>query len=474
MADILKVYTADQLYTMYRNYLLSKNTDLTDFNEGSKIRALIESNSEITSSISLDYKEALYQAIPIALYKGFGFKKLEATNATGFIRAYRTPALTIEYTGVGTEAKITSTANNIVSAVTGVPSDAFSFAYATYDDLETLANAIDDLTNWSATLVKSATIPTSSLYQYTSVDSLATTDYTNSFGSMDLMLSDAIAVTIPEGFSSSIDQKTILSTAEVILVAGESSAILPCEVQNPGLTGNIIVRAIDTVNGKGVINSNIDEVEQIINDSSFSGGTEAESDSDRKTRFALAVNSLDAGTENGIISAIKGVTGVRSAGMRTSFPFKGTNTIIVDSGSGSISPSLLADIERVLYGDPNDIINFPGKNAEGIGYNIVAPTIIDVSASITVTRLPTVNVDLTEIKDDVQTAVEQYINTRALGENVLISEIVRVGKNSNAGAYDLIVVSPATNVAIDDNEFSKTGSGTSGIVSVTISVATSV
>ena len=121
--------------------------------------------------------------------------------------------------------------------------------------------------------------------------------------------------------------------------------------------------------------------------------------------------------------------------MRTSYPFKGTNTIIVDDGSGVISTTLNDAVEKVLYGDPNDILNYPGKNAEGIGYNIIAPVIVPVDIGVLVYRLPNVNVDLTEISTDVQTAIEQYVNTRALGENVLLSEIVRVGKNRSEEAH---------------------------------------
>ena len=160
--------------------------------------------------------------------------------------------------------------------------------------------------------------------------------------------------------------------------------------------------------------------------------------------------------------------------MRTAYPFKGTNTIIVDDGSGTISASLLASVEKVLYGDPDDLINYPGKNAEGIGYSIEAPLIIPVDVGITITRLPTVNVDLTEIETDVQTAIEQYINTLPLGANVLTSAIINAARNSNAAVYDAIVTAPVSNVAINDNEFAKTGSGTGASVTVTVTVATSV
>jgi hypothetical protein len=473
MADILKVYTAEQLFIMFRNKVLADNVGLTDFNAGSKNKALLESNSEIISSISMDHKEAIFKAIAVALYEGFGFSKLGATKSTGFLRPYRKPALYIKYTGSGTSAKVSSTLTNISSAVTGAPSDAFNLAYATYPTIGALVSAIDALTNWSATLVKDTSIASSTLYQYTSKEAIGATNYLNATG-LDFMLNTATAIPVATGYLVSVNQQSFTTTADGTIAAGESSAVIAAEATIKGTAGDISAKAIDTINGKGYINSVIDGIEYVINDSAFSGGTAAETDDARKTRFSETVNALNAGTKNGIIVALKGITGVRSVGMRTSYPFKGNNTIVVDDGSGTISASLQASVEKVLYGDANDLINFPGKNAEGIGYNIVAPTIQAVSIGVTVSRLPNVNVDLTEIQTDVQTAIEQYVNTRALGEDVLLSEIVRVGKNSNAAVYDLVVNSPASNVSIDENEFAKTGSGTGASVSVTVVIATSI
>lgn len=469
MAEILKVYTAEQLYEMYRLYLLSKGVGLTDFNSGSKIRALIESNSEIISSISMDYKEALAKAIPISLYQGFGFARLGAQYANGYIRPYRKPAFWIKYTGTGTAALVTSTAAIMAAVVTGSPADAFSFDYASYPTLTDLVAAIDGETNWEAHLIKDGSIATSDLYQYTAKDAVGATNYLNGIG-LDIMLATALEIEVPEGYSVTINNLQVISNSTETIEAGESGVQCPADVATSGIIGNLEASAIDTDAGKGTINSAIDGIEHVINDSAFSGGAPEETDAQRRVRFAETVNSLNAGTSAGIISAIKGVTGVRSVGLRSAYPFKGTNTIVVDDGSGIISEDLLLAVEKVLYGDPDDISNYPGKNAEGIGYNIVAPGIVDVDIAVTVFRLASVSVDLLDIKSDVQTAIEQYVNTRQLGENVLLSEIIRVSKNSNAAAYDVVITSPANNVVIAENEFSKTGAGTGGSVTVTMTI----
>lgn len=473
MADILKVYTADQLFTMYRNRVLADLVGLTDFNEGSKARALLESNSEITSSISMDFKEGLYKAISIALYEGFGFTQTPAVQATGYLRPYRKPALYITYTGSGTSALLTSTSALMSSAVTGAPGDAFSFDYTTYPTLTALVAIIDAEPNWTATLVGSGSTASNTLYQYSSEEVIDTTNYLNTTG-LDIMLATDLEITVPLGYSVSVNQQSFITTAAGTIPAGDSGVTIAATASLAGTDGNIASSAIDTLNGKGYINSTIDGIEQVINDSAFSGGAAEETADARKVRFSETVNALNAGTKAGIIAAIKGITGVRSVGMRTSYPFKGTNTLVVDDGTGTISTALQTAVEKVLYGDANDLINYPGKNAEGIGYNIVAPVIIPVDVTIAVTRLPNVNVDLTEISTDVQTAVEQYVNTLALGANVLLSAIIDVARNSNAAVYDLTISTPSNNVAISENEFAKTGSGTGALVTVTSSIAVSI
>jgi uncharacterized phage protein gp47/JayE len=471
MADILKVYTAEQLYEMCRLKLIADGVGLTDFNEGSKVRSLIESVVEIISAIQMDHKEAIAKAIPIALYQGFGFSLLGETKSIGYIRPYRRPALWIRYTGAGTSALITSTPLIISSAVVGAPGDAFSFDYATYPTISALVTAIDGLANWEATLVQN--LASNLLYQYTAKEAVGSTNYENTAG-LDLMLAPALAISILPGYSITIDNMQIVSTLAATIAEGESGVQCLSQNQSAGAVGNIIINAVDTINGKGYINSQISGVEQVINDSAFSGGAAAETDAERKTRFSTTVTALNAGTKSGIEAAIRGITGVRSVGMRTSYPFKGTNTILVDDGSGVISPTLLAAVEKVLYGDPDDIANYPGKNAEGIGYNISAPTIVAVNIGIAAQRFPSINVDLTEIKNAIQTAIEQYVNTRQLGENVLISELIRVGKNASAAIYDIVITSPLSNVVIDDDEFAKTGAGTGGTVTVVVTVATSI
>ena len=471
MAKIITIYTQEQLYTMYKNKLLADNTGLTDFNEGSKVRSLIESSSDIVASISMDFKEALYNAIPIALYQGFGFPRKGAVSSTGYLRPYRKPAFYMTYSGVGTSALMNITSNTLSISVVGAPGDAFSLDLTVYTMTSDIVDAINLLSNWNSNLIKD--VESNTLHLYSNKEIIGSINYLNADG-LDVMLASDTEISIITGYSVTIDKMQVLTTSDMIIADGESGVQCPASFTQTGESGNINANAIDTLNGKGYINSTLEGIENVINDSAFSGGSNEETESERKQRFSETVNALNAGTKLGIISAIRAITGIRSVGIRAAYPFKGANTILVDTGTGSISPTLLAEIEQVLYGNPDDLSNYPGKNAEGIEYVITVPIVVDINIGITVSRLSTINVDLDDIKVDVKSAIEQYINTRKLGEDVLLSEIIRVSKNSNAAVYDVTIASPLTNISISDSEFAKTGAGTSGTVTVTMVIATSV
>jgi uncharacterized phage protein gp47/JayE len=472
MSVITRVWTQEQLVDLWRNYILAK-CGLYDFNPGSVVQTLLEFFCGIISTLLMEGKESIYKAIPVALYEGFKFEKKSAINASGFIRPYRKAAMMIEYTGTGTSALLTTTSTNMSTQVIGAPGDAFDLAYATYPKTSDLVTAIDALSNWSATVVKDVNADT--LYLYTNEEIIGKKNYLNADG-LDIMLATDIAIIIPEGFSCSLDNEQITTTETETILAGTSGVQCAARFGIPGPLGNIGVNALDTANGKGSINSVIDGVENVINDSAFASGQAAETDAERELRFREFVNALNAGTRLGILSAIRSVDGVRSVGLVENFPDKGTNTVIVDdgSGSGTIDPTILANVNKVLYGDPDDRLNFPGKNVPGITYDIEAPVLVDVDIDITIYRYPNVNISVETVKSDVQTALERYVNTRQLGEDVILSEISRQAKNANAGVWDVSIAAPAANIVINNNEFSKTGAGTSGTVTVTVVIASTI
>ena len=64
MSTILKNFTPEQNYTLMRDKVIADNVGLTNFNEGSNTRAILEAVGLIASTIGFDYLEAIRQAAP--------------------------------------------------------------------------------------------------------------------------------------------------------------------------------------------------------------------------------------------------------------------------------------------------------------------------------------------------------------------------------------------------------------------------
>ena len=107
MSEILKVFTPEQLYELIKNKIISDKVGFTNFNEGSRIRSILEAVAELEATTGLDYIEALRQSIPIALYDGFGFTKKGEVSSNGYFRLYRIPSFTIKYSGEATSVLLT-------------------------------------------------------------------------------------------------------------------------------------------------------------------------------------------------------------------------------------------------------------------------------------------------------------------------------------------------------------------------------
>ncbi len=473
MSKILDIYTPDQYFKLMRDKLIADGVGLSNFNKGARVRSILEAFAIVASTIGFDYLQGLRNSIPVALYDGFGFKKKGATFSNGYLRFIRKPSITIAYTGTGSSALLTNTSTELSVTVTGYPSDSFTADLTTYNTLEALVDYIDALPNFSASLVQNGSADPSGLYLHTDNEIVGKYDYRNNSG-LDLMMGPAEEVpSILAGTMATIDSVSYQSREASTIPEGaaHSGPVLSrCLVS--GDAGNCLARAIDTMNGKGVLTTPIHGVEHVINDSAFSGGQDEETEVERARRFLVFVQGLTGSTKFGLQSATLGIEGIKSCTILERYPKAGQNTVVADDGSGSITAELIAEIRKVLDGDPSDFINYPGCRAAGITINIVDPTVIPISVIIEIQRIGTLS-DIDEIKTAVQSAIENYINTRQLGQDVVRNEIIALAKKAHPAIYDVILTFPSENVSIDDMYIPRTGSGTGGTITATVTTLTS-
>lgn len=471
MSDpILRVFTPEQLAELGRNKILSDNVGLTNFNVGSRNLTLLEAFGAISSMLGLDFIEGLRRSIPVMLYDGLNFKKKGATRATGFFRYTRLPAISIRYTGAGTSCLMTINSSSFSTVVTGA-GDNLNLSFATYPTLSQLVAAIDGHSAYTATLVQpsQANDDPADLYDWAAYEIIGSINYLNQTNGTDLLTGAASIAIIPSGASATLNGVPFQTTAASTIPAGlATSPNIAAQAVNAGIEGNISALAIDTMNGKGTMTTSIANAQYVINNSSFTGGTNEESEDDRALRFQIYAQGLSGSTERGLQAAALSVDGIRSATVRVRYPQNGQNTVVADDGTGNLSLAQQAAVTKVLNGDPNDFTNFPGFRAAGILCNVIPPVSIPVDVGITVYRIGEIS-DESEISIAVQTAIENYINKRRLGDDVVVSAIIDAARSAHPAVYDVTISTPLVNVSITKDQLARTGSGSGAAVTVTMS-----
>lgn len=466
MSDILKVYTGKQYAKMMRDKAIADETGLSDFNEGSSVQSEFEAIGAIVSTAQMDTKEAIRKAIPVAFYEGLKFKKKDATVSQGYFRFFRLPEFIFRY--LGTESGTFSiSATHFTTTIAGASENNLNLAFSEYATVADLVSAINSNDNYEASLVSNGLEECGNLYKYSAASIFEQTTYLNQSG-VDVMNQSATAITIISGNQVTIDELVYQTQEEGLLQAGKaSSGYIRTECLQTGKTGNMKARGIDTLNGKGYINSPVIGADYVVNDSAFSGGYNEESELERQHRFQKRVQGMGSGRATSIEADILEITGVRSCKVFESYPQRGTNTIFVDDGSGVISAELEIQIYKIIDGDPDDVENYPGKGVAGIVNVLAVPETVPVGISLVVYRLSG-NSDIENITTTVQSAIETYVNTRKQGEDVIVSEVVRIAKNSHPAVYDVVISVPSTNVVIEENQVPRTGAGTGQTVSVSV------
>lgn len=111
--------------------------------------------------------------------------------------------------------------------------------------------------------------------------------------------------------------------------------------------------------------------------------------------------------------------------------------------------NLVAEVQKVLEGNPDDSVAYPGVKAAGVFLSVEAPIIrrITVRASIS-TESTFSESDLVE---PVRLAMEDYINSLSIGEDVIRSRLIDAAHNVD-GVRDIVITSPSTNVVVLENE----------------------
>lgn len=114
---------------------------------------------------------------------------------------------------------------------------------------------------------------------------------------------------------------------------------------------------------------------------------------------------------------------------------------------------LIKLVHSTVYGDEQDLVTFPGVGAAGIKFQILPPTVEEVSFSVNVTLAE--GVSLSSVENDVKTQIISYVNGLGVSNEVILSNI-EAKILTVQGITDVKIVTPTTNVNIAENELART------------------
>jgi uncharacterized phage protein gp47/JayE len=259
------------------------------------------------------------------------------------------------------------------------------------------------------------------------------------------------AITIPVGVIVSTPSGLLYTTTSEGTIAGGAteSGDVSVEANEIGASYNVPATSIS------IITTSVIGVDTVNNAAAMSGGSDQESDNAFQQRFREYILGLARGSNYGLITVAKSVTGVRSASVIEHFPpLSGIYNVslYIDDGAGNAPAEMIAAVENVIEGDGT--VTYPGYKPAGINLRVLAPTKVTVDVTVEIDDTGDILRDI--VSQNVQDTIEDYINNLQIGESVVYNELVQ-RVMAVIGVYDLTLSAPAANVSIGTTQVARTG-----------------
>ena len=204
-----------------------------------------------------------------------------------------------------------------------------------------------------------------------------------------------------------------------VLAAGQPAIDVPVRATVAGAVGNVSAGTIT------ILQTTISHVDTITNPGPMTGGGDAESDDDLRSRFVAFIKSLSRGTVDAIVFAVRNLrTGVTATIVEGAAPDDTPTsmiTVTVDDGSGYPASDLLAAAATQV----------DAFRAAGIRWAAVAPRVTPVTVQMTLTVAA--GWDRNAIIGTVGQTVRGYVDTLPLGQGLPFTRIAQIAYDVSQG-----------------------------------------
>lgn len=213
----------------------------------------------------------------------------------------------------------------------------------------------------------------------------------------------------------------------VYFAAGQQSITFEVIAKVPGVMGNVLANQINTISPSTTNVMSITHLE-------FGNGTDEETDDQLRDRFYLELSTMTRGTAPALRAGALRFDGVSNASVQKIH--SGYCRLYIDAGSGIPSPALLAAIQSEI--DDN-------WRAAGEKVEVIAAETISIDMNITVIIDTEYTEMESEILEGIRNAISDFLQTKAMGESVYRSEIIKTVMDVT-GIVDCTVETPSSNI----------------------------
>jgi hypothetical protein len=113
---------------------------------------------------------------------------------------------------------------------------------------------------------------------------------------------------------------------------------------------------------------------------------------------------------------------------------------------------LIQRVQWTIDGLDRDSSNYPGIGAAGTQFEVIPPVLINVRLVLNVTTDE--GVSLASVLTDVSSAVLGYVNSRKVGQEIVLSEVVTAAQSVN-GVFDVTISNHSENIIVADGELAR-------------------
>lgn len=273
------------------------------------------------------------------------------------------------------------------------------------------------------------------------------------------------SILIPAGTLTRVPNTSLnyATLADGYILTGQTYVEILAAAQSPGIAGNTDSSTITELVSTLPVSATITNPAPLVN------GREAETSDQQRVRFQGYIATLARGTKAAIEYGAQTAKLTNTAGVVTEYvayanvvePWVTDNTqpislvrCYVHNGASATSSSLVTEAQRVIDGYylSDGVTVAPSTGWRAAGAKCIVAAASDLAVDVTGDVYVLAGYDEAAVVAEAESAISAYIQTRGVGVDVQLAELVAIVKRDVPGVFNVVLSDPTADVVVDGDE----------------------